>query len=615
MQLFKVIPIVLAAHLFALAGSSNAQSAFRIVSKSGDAAPLAGTGITIAAPFQPPVISNTGSVVWRSGLAGGNTTSDSNVALWIQTGGTNSLIARTGMVAPGLNAAHSNALFKTPIGRPININDNDVVVFHSELSGPGTPGNAGVWTFQNSNISLAFEEGYTVFPTGNMGTGTLDLSTTVDFVRGLSPIAINSSDELGFRAATSSGAYGIWRLDQGGNPFLVARDGLTGSSTPGVFVGLQVAVPRINVQGNIVYGTSLFSSVSGAGAALLQDNVTLYHDGMLAIDGDGSSNRGRYYKNNFVPSNGAGSGVVFAADTHEGDIPQFSLESGVWVGDGSSTVLVAESGQSAPGPAGSAVGVFAIGFNYVFEPIINFSSDVVFSAYLVNSTEITPGSWKFEKATNSLQYLVARNRSIGTTSPQLVPPTTTWSGGRAAGMNGFGHVVVVGSLNVGGDILLCLDPRYGMIALARQGTAMTVAPGVTRTILDISTVEEVSGGGDGAARCINDRGQLVARLRFTNNEEAIVLFQVSPPSCNPADIAYDDGTSLRTPVIDGANNGVTEGDFNLFFGGFFDADIACDIATDEGVALPPFGPSRTTNNGVTEGDYNLFFSIFFDGCQ
>ena len=39
-----------------------------------------------------------------------------------------------------------------------------------------------------------------------------------------------------------------------------------------------------------------------------------------------------------------------------------------------------------------------------------------------------------------------------------------------------------------------------------------------------------------------------------------------------------------------------------------------DIANDDGTPLPPFG-NLTVNNGVTEGDYNLFFSIFFDGCS
>jgi len=88
-----------------------------------------------------------------------------------------------------------------------------------------------------------------------------------------------------------------------------------------------------------------------------------------------------------------------------------------------------------------------------------------------------------------------------------------------------------------------------------------------------------------------------------------------PSRCNPADIAYDDGAPLPpVGVPGGTNNGVTEGDYNLFFARFFDADLAVDIANDDGSPLPPFGTLQT-NNGVTEGDYNLFFSIFFDGCS
>ncbi len=94
----------------------------------------------------------------------------------------------------------------------------------------------------------------------------------------------------------------------------------------------------------------------------------------------------------------------------------------------------------------------------------------------------------------------------------------------------------------------------------------------------------------------------------------------TPRRCNPADIAYDNGTALPPigpfgPSL--VNNGVTEGDYNLFFATFFDAGPACDIAADAGEPLPPFGNGGIdpfVNNGVTEGDYNLFFAIFFDGC-
>ncbi|MBX9736372.1 MAG: immunoglobulin domain-containing protein [Phycisphaerales bacterium] len=95
---------------------------------------------------------------------------------------------------------------------------------------------------------------------------------------------------------------------------------------------------------------------------------------------------------------------------------------------------------------------------------------------------------------------------------------------------------------------------------------------------------------------------------------------IGNPRCNPADIAYDTGEPLPPIGPTGpslVNNGVTEGDYNLFFANFFDANPVCDIAADAGEPLPPFGNGGIdpfVNNGVTEGDYNVFFSIFFSGC-
>ncbi len=80
--------------------------------------------------------------------------------------------------------------------------------------------------------------------------------------------------------------------------------------------------------------------------------------------------------------------------------------------------------------------------------------------------------------------------------------------------------------------------------------------------------------------------------------------------CNGVDIADDQGNAPPRPGI--PNNGVTEGDYNAFFSGYFDALPYCDIADDQGNPLPP--APDVPNNGVTEGDYNFFFSIYFDGC-
>ena len=97
----------------------------------------------------------------------------------------------------------------------------------------------------------------------------------------------------------------------------------------------------------------------------------------------------------------------------------------------------------------------------------------------------------------------------------------------------------------------------------------------------------------------------------------------APLSCNPADIACDDGTPLF-PLTGCTNSalGPNEGDYNAFFaadGFFFQAGLgigavglSCDIACDNG--SPLVGNSGCTNNGVNEGDYNCFFNSLFNPC-
>ncbi len=121
---------------------------------------------------------------------------------------------------------------------------------------------------------------------------------------------------------------------------------------------------------------------------------------------------------------------------------------------------------------------------------------------------------------------------------------------------------------------------------------------------------------------MNNDGQFIDPTQPTSAspDQAYNVLMVMLPGddavqrCSAADIAFDDGLPLPPIGIPGGtNNGVTEGDYNLFFSQFFDANPSVDIANDDGSPLPPFGTLQT-NNGVTEGDYNLFFAIFFEGC-
>ncbi|CAN5684680.1 hypothetical protein BH11PLA1_BH11PLA1_02150 [soil metagenome] len=95
---------------------------------------------------------------------------------------------------------------------------------------------------------------------------------------------------------------------------------------------------------------------------------------------------------------------------------------------------------------------------------------------------------------------------------------------------------------------------------------------------------------------------------------------ICPAPCQPADVAWDDGTPLPphgacSPAL--TNSGVNEGDYNVFFNGFFTEQgvgSVADIASDDGSPLLPAPPLPRSNSGVNEGDYNAFFNSFFVGC-
>ncbi|CAN5853811.1 hypothetical protein BH11PLA1_BH11PLA1_12500 [soil metagenome] len=113
-----------------------------------------------------------------------------------------------------------------------------------------------------------------------------------------------------------------------------------------------------------------------------------------------------------------------------------------------------------------------------------------------------------------------------------------------------------------------------------------------------------------------------AKLRVVAHTECAAVpsaetsLTVVGAKCQPADIAFDDGSILQ-PCQVRPNSGVNEGDYNAFFNNFFTNQAIgspADIAYDNGDPLPPFSPAGGVNNGVNEGDYNSFFNNFFTGC-
>ncbi len=171
---------------------------------------------------------------------------------------------------------------------------------------------------------------------------------------------------------------------------------------------------------------------------------------------------------------------------------------------------------------------------------------------------------------------------------------------------GVGEVIAPNGdlLAPGATVPTLSDVRFE-IALVDPGAREYIARGLAlgRLNLIVSSLHEASDFGSGPV-AYPVFGTKFNPFSVSPRLELTVVF------C-PADIADDQGNPL--PGAAGVpNNGVTEGDYNAFFTGFFEAIAYCDIADDQGTPLP--GTPGVPNNGVTEGDYNCFFSNFFDGC-
>ncbi|CAN5742356.1 hypothetical protein BH11PLA1_BH11PLA1_20200 [soil metagenome] len=154
-----------------------------------------------------------------------------------------------------------------------------------------------------------------------------------------------------------------------------------------------------------------------------------------------------------------------------------------------------------------------------------------------------------------------------------------------------------------------LGPAPTVLPCNGSAVAVMTGPGAA-TI----TLAPCAGVGSYFARCIvtNACGSVASA-------EAVLVGGGGTGGCQPADIANDAGDPLPA-TAEHPNNGINEGDYNLFFNSFFTNQALgspADIADDQGTPLPPFGNggmAPAVNNGVNEGDYNAFFNSFFNGC-
>ncbi len=200
---------------------------------------------------------------------------------------------------------------------------------------------------------------------------------------------------------------------------------------------------------------------------------------------------------------------------------------------------------------------------------------------------------------------VIRSLTIG---PGFVTPAGNAQGSSAALLTGYLRAATTGEHSFS-------ITSYGNTRMYIGGTLVMNAEGGTSVIQATSSISLNAGLHTMRIEyaCPDQNSVLIVQMRAPGQLDYLPVDQVvlarDFDRTDALDIADDSGSPLpRNAAPTAVNNGVTEGDYNLFFRAVFsdDLDFAlyADVADDAGLAGP--------NGRITEGDYNFFIRRYFE---
>ena len=528
------------------APAARAQAPVTPVARSGNVAP--GTGGATFFAYNAPVINQSATAAFSGFLAA--QPSDQDFGIWMGRPGNLSLAAREGSSAPGTGGAAYSTL-----SQPLIDTDGNIA-YVGTLVGSGIyfSNNRGLWVGSTGGgIQLAARTGDVAPGTGGAGT--------FDFVSESTLIAGGKVSFYGSLASSSlyNGLNddGIW-AGAVGSLQLVAREGTQADgAASGQLFGSFNITPVINASGavafrNVMTGTGITPGVNDRGmwagpAGGLQ---------LLARAGDAPP--------------GFGGGVVFAdfstqpainsagtvafRGTLTGGTVTTSNDTGIWFGTTSANLAVlAREGAQAPGlPTGVTYGQMP---DFV---VMNGAGRAAFVAPLSGTADSSNNKAVFAGPTGGLQPLARKGWAAPGTGAGVVFSDFEFSvamnpSGQAAFIGNLGGAGVVSGNNTG---IWAVDPFGQLTKVAREGDAITLDPGDTRTIGDFGLAMFLnSAGGEGKWTSFNDSSQLIYSAFFSDNTRAVLTARVGGSA------RLTDTAPVLGPAVANGYGTVTPADF------------------------------------------------------
>lgn len=199
-------------------------------------------------------------------------------------------------------------------------------------------------------------------------------------------------------------------------------------------------------------------------------------------------------------------------------------DKGLWLDQPGSPHLVARAGDASPETSGALFADFS-------RPLVNGNNVVAFSGRLAGAsvtTENDSGAW-VENA--GLLQLIAREGDAAPGIDALFGETLEIYAMNAIGQTILESTLMGAMVTPANDHALWVHDQSGDLRLVlREGDTVEVQPGDFRIVSGYVLTFLRSGGQDGKKEILNDAGQLVLTLAFTDGSSGIFITTVPEPS-------------------------------------------------------------------------------------
>jgi len=381
-----------------------------------------------------PLLNDSGQIAFMARFSPAGVTSTTSQGIWVGTAGSLSLLARSGISAPGAVSSHFRRF------DDFRLNGAGQVAFLAALMGGGITSDTdeGIWAGTPGNVAMIIRKALATTPTQH------------SLVRTDRPpfdgLSINDGGRIMFRAQFSptvtqvtepSGATGI-QVSYNHGFFM----------KPPVSGGWLVLEPGDNAHGSFVFKYLNEPGFNKKASYAFAASTNATHDNENS--GIWIHRQGTQYRvavENSRPP-GTAAGVVFndlsgkkVALNNKDEIAFIAFlrgtgvtdanNMGIWAGAGGALSLVAREGSS-------AVGAPNANFSFLGEPLLNNEGDVAFWAILKGSGVVSgndSGIWATRQGNLSL---VAREGDLYEVAPGLFRTIIEFKGGKA--FNDLGQV-------------------------------------------------------------------------------------------------------------------------------------------------------------------------------